>query len=83
MGGKNVVNGSQNMIYGENNIITGDYNWIFISDYVGKIKGNIVVGRWKLELDKIDQIILDPRNAISLISFEEMQTLLRLYNEQK
>jgi hypothetical protein len=71
----NVVAGSGNNVVGNKNIVIGNYNniqgnnnWVFVSQFTGKINGDLLIGNWRIELEKSYLIPFSPRFAISLIN---------------
>jgi hypothetical protein len=62
------VTGNKNMVIGSYNTIYGNNNWVFVPNYVGNITGDLVLDKWKIEMDKKELILHDPKIAVSLIS---------------
>jgi len=32
--------------------VEGDNNWVFVSGFEGSIDGDLLIGEWRIELDK-------------------------------
>ena len=67
-GGANKVNGHKNIVIGNYNNIEGSSNWVFVSAFTGKINGDLLVGEWRIELDKANLILINTRLAISFLN---------------
>jgi len=50
VGTGNSANGNKNIVIGNYNNVEGSNNWIFVSQYTGKINGDLLIGNWRIEL---------------------------------
>jgi hypothetical protein len=67
-GVNNKVAGKKNIVFGNNNKIKGNNNWVFVSNYSGRnIYGDLIVNDFRVEMDKITLILVNPNLAISYI----------------
>jgi hypothetical protein len=48
VGTGNTVNGSKNFVIGNYDNIEGSSNWVFVSQFTGKINGDLLVGNWRV-----------------------------------
>jgi hypothetical protein len=55
---------------GNYDTISGSNNFVFIDHFDGYINGDLLVGKWRVELDKKDFIKLSPSFAIYFINEE-------------
>jgi hypothetical protein len=83
LGSNTAVTGNKNIIIGNYNNITGSNNWVFISNYTGKINGDLLLGKWRIEIDKDSLILINPRFAISYIYDYRNQNLWGKYGKEK
>lgn len=79
VGTGNTVNGSKNFVIGNYDNIEGSNNWVFVSQFTGKINGDLLVGNWRVQLDKSKYIIWSPRFAISFLNEEKNLPLKTKY----
>lgn len=47
-----VVDGTKNLIIGSYDTVHGSNNFVFVDKYSGSIDGDLLVGKWRIELDK-------------------------------
>jgi hypothetical protein len=50
---------------GSRNKVNGQRNWVFSTNYDGTADRVLVLGQWKIELERIEDIRVDPALAIS------------------
>ena len=62
------VTGKNNMVLGSYDTVKGNNNWVFVSNYEGNIDGDLVVSKWRIEMDKMALILINPKLAISYIN---------------
>ncbi len=67
-GGGNTVHGNKNIVIGNYNNIEGSNNWVFISSFTGKINQELLVGKWRIEMEKANLILINTRLAISFLN---------------
>ena len=67
-GGGNTVHGNKNIVIGNYNNIEGSNNWVFISSFTGKINRELLVGEWRIEMEKANLILINTRLAISFLN---------------
>ena len=67
-GGANTVNGNKNIVIGNYNNIEGSNNWVFISAFTGQINGQLLIGEWRIEMEKANLILINTRLAISFLN---------------
>ena len=69
LGSGNLVWGKGNIVIGNNDTVIGLNNWCFTSDYStpkDKIdEGILAVSKYKIQMDKINKILVDPMLVIS------------------
>lgn len=83
LGSNTAVAGNKNIVIGNYNNITGSNNWVFISNYTGKINGDLLLGKWRIEIDKDSLILVNPRFAISYIYEFKNQNFWGKYGKEK
>jgi hypothetical protein len=65
LGDDNRVGGIKNVILGSRNTLIGNRNWLFTADYAGRSDHTLVLDKWRINLDQIEKIKVDPSLAIS------------------
>lgn len=76
----NLVAGKKNIVFGNNNRIKGNNNWVFVSNYSGRnIYGDLIVNDFRVEMDKISLILVNPNLAISYINQDKNKELKNKY----
>ena len=65
MGDNNHVHGRRNVVLGERNKLRGRKNWVFTADYKGRVNHTLVIDKWKIDLDHVENIKQHPSLAIS------------------
>lgn len=63
-GNTNLVQGANNIVMGSKNKVKGKGNWVFSTNYDGSTDRVLVVDKWKINIDKIEYIRIDPQQAI-------------------
>jgi hypothetical protein len=81
-GSANSVNGNKNIVIGNYNTVDGSNNWIFVSKFTGKINRDLLIGQWRIELNKSNLILTNPRFAISFLDESRNQPLRQNYASQ-
>ena len=78
-GANNIVGGSGNVVLGSENLLVGINSWCFTSDYStpsNKLdEGVLAVGNYRVVLSRANQILDDPRRAVSMIDSSELDRM--------
>ena len=83
-GENNFVVGKKNFVFGNNNKIKGRNNWVFVSNYSGyNIYGDLIVNDFRIYLDKIMLIFINPNLVISYIDQYKNKELKNKYFNKK
>jgi hypothetical protein len=67
-GKSNKVGGTKNVIVGNYNTLRGSNNYVFIEKYTGQANGDLLVGKWRIEIEKKMLILINSSFAISFIN---------------
>jgi hypothetical protein len=67
-GKSNTVRGTKNVIVGNYNTLRGSNNYLFIEKYTGQANGDLLVGKWRIEIEKKTLILINSGFAISFIN---------------
>jgi hypothetical protein len=78
-GAGNNIKGDKNIVIGNLNNVEGSNNWVFVSKFKGKTNGNLIIGKWRIQLDKTNLILTNPRFAISFLDAASNQPLKAKY----
>ncbi len=62
---------------GNYNTVRGSNNYIFIEKYTGQANGDLLIGKWRIEIEKKRAILVNSTNAISFINEETNRKYLR------
>ena len=66
-GTHNKVNGTKNIVIGNYVDIKGSNNWVFVTKFTGETNGDLIIGSWRIVLDKSSNILVSPRFAITFL----------------
>jgi hypothetical protein len=61
-------NGSKNVIVGSYNTIYGSNNFIFVEQFTGSANGDLLLEMYRIDLTKVELILIDPTMAISFLN---------------
>ena len=82
-GKSNRVGGTKNVIVGNYNTLRGSNNYVFIEKYTGQANGDLLVGKWRIEIEKKRLILINSSFAISFINSETNRKYLRYLTESR
>lgn len=63
-GSTNLVQGANNIVMGSKNKVKGKGNWIFSTNYDSSSDRVLVIDKWKIDMDNIEQIRVNPSKVI-------------------
>ena len=76
LGNNNSVDGHKNVIVGSYNDIKGSNNFVLIEKFVGQANGDLMVGKWKIQIDQKQLILINASLAISYTNENENRQYL-------
>lgn len=82
-GRANIIGGKNNVVVGSFNTLRGSNNYVFIEKYKGQANGDLLIGRWRIEIEKKTLILINSGFAISFINEETNRRYLRYLTDSR